>query len=219
MQSVLTILNAIERGETTPRAAVAQSLDAIAAKDAAIGAFVALPERGKALAAADGAAGPLAGIAVGVKDIIDTYDLPTGHGSPIYAGHRPASDAAIVSLLRARGAMVAGKTVATEFAYLQPAATVNPHDPGHTPGGSSSGSAAAVAAGMVPVAIGTQTGGSVIRPAAYCGVAGYKPSFRLIPLVGAKTFSWSLDTAGVFAATAADAAAFVARLGSSDAGA
>ena len=115
-------------------------------------------------------------------------------------------------MLRARGAVVAGKTVTTEFAFLQSAGTRNPHNVGHTPGGSSSGSAAAVAAGMVPVAIGTQTGGSVIRPAAYCGVAGYKPSFRLIPMVGAKTFSWSLDTAGFFAASAADVAAFVARL-------
>ena len=212
MQSVLSILKAIANGETTPRAAVAQSLDAIAAKDAAIGAFVALPDRDAALAAADRTAGPLAGIAVGIKDIIDTHDLPTAMGSAIYAGNRPAADAALVAMLRDRDAVVAGKTVATEFAFLQPAATVNPHDPAHTPGGSSSGSAAAVAAGMVPVAVGTQTGGSVIRPAAYCGVAGYKPSFRLVPMVGVKTFSWSLDTAGFFAASAADVAAFVARL-------
>ena len=212
MQSVLTILNAIESGETTPRAAIAKSLDAIADKDTAIGAFVALPDREATLAAADRAIGPLAGIAVGVKDIIDTYDMPTGMGSPIYAGNRPPADAALVAMLRARGAVIAGKTVATEFAFLQPAATVNPRNRAHTPGGSSSGSAAAVAAGMVPVAIGTQTGGSIIRPAAYCGVAGYKPSFRLAPLVGAKNFSWSLDTAGFFAASAADIAAFVARL-------
>ena len=212
MQSVLSILNAIQRDETTPQAAVAQSLDAIADKDAAIGAFATVADRQATLAAAASANGPLAGIAIGVKDIIDTHDMPTEMGSPIYAGNRPASDAAIVAMLRAKGAVVAGKTVATEFAFLNPAATRNPHNVAHTPGGSSSGSAAAVAAGMVPVAIGTQTGGSVIRPAAYCGVTGYKPSFRLIPMVGAKTFSWSLDTAGFFAASAADAAAFVARL-------
>jgi Asp-tRNA(Asn)/Glu-tRNA(Gln) amidotransferase A subunit family amidase len=212
MQSVLSILKAIENGDITPKAAVAQSLDAIAAKDAAVGAFVALPDREATLAAADRATGPLAGIAVGVKDIIDTHDLPTGMGSPIYAGNRPPADAALVAMLSDRGATVAGKTVATEFAFLQPAATLNPRDPAHTPGGSSSGSAAGVAAGMVPVAIGTQTGGSVIRPAAYCGVAGYKPSFRLVPMVGVKTFSWSLDTAGFFAASAADVAAFVTRL-------
>ncbi len=212
MQSVLSILNAIERGETTPRAAVAQSFDAIAAGDATVGAFVTVAEWEITLSAAAGAPGPLAGIAVGVKDIFDTHDMPTGHGSVVYAGNRPASDAAIVAMLRARGAVVAGKTVATEFVFLQPGGTRNPRNLAHTPGGSSSGSAAAVAAGMVPVAIGTQTGGSVIRPAAYCGVVGYKPSFRLIPMVGAKTFSWSLDTVGFFAASTADAAAFVARL-------
>ena len=182
MQSVLTILNAIERGETTPRAAVAQSLDAIAAKDAAIGAFVALPERDEALAAADrgcGTARRHRRRRQGHHRHRTTCRPATARRS-MPATARQATRR-IVSLLRARGAMVAGKTVATEFAFLQPAATVNPHDPDHTPGGSSSGSAAAVAAGMVPVAIGTQTGGSVIRPAAYCGVAGYKPSFRLIP--------------------------------------
>ena len=168
--------------------------------------------RDTALAAAAKATGPLAGIAVGVKDIFDTHDMPTEFGSPIYAGNRPASDAAMVAMMRAKGAIVAGKTVTTEFAFRDPAGTRNPRNLAHSPGGSSSGSAAAVAAGMVPAAVGTQTGGSVIRPAAYCGVAGYKPSFRLVPMVGVKPFSWSLDTAGFFAASVADAAEFAARL-------
>jgi Asp-tRNA(Asn)/Glu-tRNA(Gln) amidotransferase A subunit family amidase len=212
MQSVLSILSAIERGETTPQEAVARSFDTIAAMDAKVRAFHAVANRGPALAAAAEATGPLAGIVVGVKDIFDTHDMPTEFGSAVYAGNRPASDAAVVAMLRGKGAVVAGKTVSTEFAFLHPAATRNPRNLAHTPGGSSSGSAAAVAAGMVPVATGTQTGGSVIRPAAYCGVAGYKPSFRLIPMVGVKPFSWSLDTAGFFAASVADAAEFVARL-------
>ena len=140
------------------------------------------------------------------QDIFDTADFPTEYGSPIYAGHRPKADAALVALVRRAGGLVLGKTVSTELASLQPAATRNPVDPAYTPGGSSSGSAAAVAAGMLPIALGSQTGGSVIRPAAFCGIAGYKPSFRLMPTVGMKCFSWSLDTAGLFAAGVADAA-------------
>jgi len=141
-----------------------------------------------------------------VKDIFDTADLPTEYGSAIYAGHRPKADAAAVMAIRRAGGLVLGKTVTTEFAHLRPGKTRNPANPDHTPGGSSSGSAAAVAAGMVPIAIGSQTGGSVIRPAAYCGVAGFKPSYRLIPTVGMKCFSWNLDTVGVFAAGVADVA-------------
>ena len=129
---------------------------------------------------------PLRGLPVGVKDIFDTADLPTAYGSPIYAGHRPMADAATVALMRRAGGIVLGKTVTTEFAFLDPAGTRNPHNPAHTPGGSSSGSAAAVAAGMLPIAVGSQTGGSVIRPAAFCGVAGYKPSFKLLPMVGCR---------------------------------
>jgi Asp-tRNA(Asn)/Glu-tRNA(Gln) amidotransferase A subunit family amidase len=139
-----------------------------------------------------------------VKDIVDTADMPTAMGSPIYAGWRPKADAAIVAGLRRLGASLAGKTTTTAFAFLDPTATQNPAAPGHTPGGSSAGSAAAVAAGMVPLAIGTQTGGSVVRPASYCGVAAIKPSFRLLPTVGIKCFSWTLDTPGLFAATIAD---------------
>ena len=155
------------------------------------------------------AEGPLSGISIGVKDVFDTFDMTTSYGSPIYTGHQPVADAALVTMLRQSGATIAGKTVTTEFAWFSPGATRNPHNEEHTPGGSSSGSAAGVAAGYFPAAIGTQTGGSILRPAAFCGVAGYKPSFRLFPTVGLKHFSWSLDTVGFFAATIADAA-FVA---------
>jgi len=150
--------------------------------------------------------GPLHGIPVGVKDIFDTADLPTEYGSPIYKGHRPAADAACVAAARAAGAVILGKTVTTEFATMVPAATVHPRNPRHTPGGSSSGSAAAVAAGMVRFAFGTQTVGSIIRPAAYCGVVGYKPSFGTLSRSGMKMGCDTLDTAGVIARSVADAA-------------
>lgn len=207
MQSFLDLRDRIASGALDPRDAAAASLDAIDAQDGEIRAFVARAERGDLLQAVPSGL-PLSGIAVGVKDIFDTADLPTAYGSPIYAGHRPRADAALVAMLRRAGASIAGKTVTTEFAHFAPGPTRNPHAPAHTPGGSSSGSAAAVAAGMVPAAIGTQTAGSIIRPASFCGIAGYKPSFRLIPTVGAKTFSWSLDTAGFFAASVADVAGF-----------
>ncbi len=210
MQSVLAIRRAIETGETTPRGAIERCLDAIEARDGEIGAFAALADRKTLLAQAERATGPLAGIALGVKDIFDTFDLPTTYGSQIYAGHRPLADAAVVAMARRAGGTIVGKTVTTEFAFLEPAGTRNPHSLEHTPGGSSSGSAAAVAAGMVPAAIGTQTGGSIVRPAAYCGVAGYKPSFRLVPATGMKTFAWTLDTVGFFAASVADVAALAA---------
>ena len=148
--------------------------------------------------------GPLNGIAVGIKDVFDTFDMPTAYGSPIYEGHQPAIESTLVTMLRNCGATVAGKTVTTEFAWFSPGVTRNPSNLDHTPGGSSSGSAAGVAAGFFPAAIGTQTGGSIIRPAAFCGVSGYKPSFRLFPTLGLKHFSWSLDTIGFFAAKAED---------------
>ncbi len=147
---------------------------------------------------------PLHGIPVAIKDIIDTAGLPTAYGSPIYAGHRPKSDAACVRKLTAAGAVVLGKTVTTEFAYFAPGPTHNPHQRGHTPGGSSSGSAAAVADFQVPIALGTQTAGSVIRPAAYCGVVGYKGTFGWADMAGVKPLSPSLDTLGVFARCVAD---------------
>lgn len=150
--------------------------------------------------------GPLHGLPVGVKDIIETADMPTGNGTPIDAGRRTQGDAVVVARLRAAGALVVGKTVTTELAYFTPNETLNPHDPGRTPGGSSSGSAAAVAAGMVPLAIGTQTAGSVIRPAAFCGVFGFKPTHGLIPRTGILAQAPELDTVGTFAQTLEGAA-------------
>jgi Asp-tRNA(Asn)/Glu-tRNA(Gln) amidotransferase A subunit family amidase len=150
--------------------------------------------------------GPLHGLPVGIKDIIDTSDMPTENGTAFDAGRQPESDAWIVSRLRAAGANIIGKTVTTECAYLAPGKTRNPYNPEHTPGGSSSGSAAAVASGMVPLAIGTQTGGSVIRPASYCGVVGFKPSFGLIPRSGILRTSRRLDTVGVFGRNIEDVA-------------
>ncbi|HTQ35332.1 MAG TPA: amidase [Stellaceae bacterium] len=153
--------------------------------------------------------GPLHGIPVAVKDVIDTFDLPTSYGSPIYRGHRPAADAACVALARASGAIVLGKTISTEFAYFTPGQTTNPHNPAHTPGGSSSGSAAAVGGGMTPLAFGTQTAGSILRPAAYCGAVGYKPSFGVVPRAGVKALADSLDTVGCMARNVEDAAFFI----------
>ncbi|ABQ32602.1 amidase [Bradyrhizobium sp. BTAi1] len=150
--------------------------------------------------------GPLGGIPVAVKDIIATSDMPTSNGSPIYRDHVPAADAWVVARLRNLGATIFGKTVSTEFAWRHPGPTVNPWNPAHTPGGSSSGSAAAVAAGLVPLALGTQTLGSVIRPAAFNGVVGFKPSFGAIPRVGVHPLSPSLDHVGFFARRVDDVA-------------
>jgi Asp-tRNA(Asn)/Glu-tRNA(Gln) amidotransferase A subunit family amidase len=150
--------------------------------------------------------GPLHGVPVGIKDIIDTGDMPTELGSPLWAGRTPRRDAAVVARLRAAGAVIMGKTVTTEYAYRRPGKTTNPHDAGRTPGGSSSGSAAAVAAGMVPGALGSQTGGSVIRPAAFCGVVGFKPTHGLLPRTGMLRLSRTLDHVGVMARTVEDVA-------------
>ena len=146
--------------------------------------------------------GPLRGISFGAKDIFETRGLATEYGSPLYAGRKGTEDAALVALLRGLGAILLGKTQTTAFASFDPAPTRNPRLPGHTPGGSSAGSAAAVAAGMVPFAIGTQTLGSVLRPASYCGVCGFKPTYNLIPIAGALPFAPSLDTVGFFTRTA-----------------
>ncbi len=156
--------------------------------------------------------GPLHGVPVGIKDIIDTADMPTEHGSVLYAGRTPSRDATVVAMLRAAGAVIMGKTVTTEFATYTPGKTRNPHDPAHTPGGSSSGSAAAVAAGMVPLALGSQTNGSVIRPAAYCGVFGFKPTYGLIPRHGMFRLSRTLDHVGLFARTVEDLALLAEQL-------
>lgn len=156
-----------------------------------------------------GAGGLLAGVPLAVKDVIDTAELPTQYNSSIYRGHRPRADAACVAMARCVGAVVLGKSVTTEFASRTPGPTRNPHDPSHTPGGSSSGTAAAIADFMVPFGFGTQTGGSVIRPAAYCGVVGYKPSFGTINCAGLKHLSESLDTIGVMGRTVEDCALLV----------
>lgn len=162
------------------------------------------------------ALGPLHGLPVGVKDVIDVRGMPTGLGLAGGAGRVAQADAFVAARLRAAGAILMGKTATAEAAFLEPPATRNPHDPARTPGGSSSGSAAAVAAGMVPLAIGTQTGGSVIRPAAFCGIAGFKPSFGLIPRSGVLTQSPSLDTMGVFGRSVADVALLAEALAGHD---
>jgi Asp-tRNA(Asn)/Glu-tRNA(Gln) amidotransferase A subunit family amidase len=175
--------------------------------DAAIGAFRFLDEEGaraRAKQLDEHVAGSLQGLVAGVKDVIDTGDMPTGYGSPLFADHQPDRDADVVAALRRAGAIVLGKTESTEFAMFHPARTRNPRDLSRTPGGSSSGSAAAVAAGMVPVALGTQTAGSVIRPAAYCGVYGFKPTRGWVSTKGIWRLSQQLDTVGLFARCVAD---------------
>lgn len=214
-RSALDILARIDSDPYERRRAMRETFDRIGTAEPHVRAMTALAKPEAALDAADAdeaASGALAGLAVAVKDIFDTSELTTAYGSPIYAGHRPASDATIVTLIRRLGGVVIGKTVTSEFAYMAPTVTRNPADLGRTAGGSSSGSAAAVAAGIAPFAIGTQTGGSTIRPASYCGVAGYKPSFGRLPTIGMKCFAWSVDTIGLFAATVRDVAYFGAAL-------
>jgi Asp-tRNA(Asn)/Glu-tRNA(Gln) amidotransferase A subunit family amidase len=156
--------------------------------------------------------GPLHGVPVGIKDIFDTADMPTENGSALHAGRTPSRDAAVVARLRSAGAVIMGKTVTTEFATYTPGKTRNPHNRDHTPGGSSSGSAAAVAAGMVPLALGSQTNGSVIRPASFCGVYGFKPTHGLIPRHGVLALSRTLDQVGMFARTIEDLALLAGEL-------
>jgi len=182
-------------------------LEKVRELDGAIGAFRVIDGdavRSRAKELDDRVAGPLQGLVVGVKDVIDTADLPTAYGSPLFSDHRPSADADVVAALRRAGALVLGKTESTEFALFHPTRTRNPVDGSRTPGGSSSGSAAAVAAGMVPVALGTQTAGSVVRPAAYCGVYGFKPSRGWASTAGIWLLSEQLDTVGLFARCAAD---------------
>lgn len=156
--------------------------------------------------------GALHGVPVGIKDIIDTADMPTENGTVLHKGRAPHEDATVVASLRAAGAVILGKTVTTECAYFAPGKTRNPHNPEHTPGGSSSGSAAAVAAGMVPLALGSQTNGSTVRPAAFCGVYGFKPTHGLIPRHGMLALSRTLDHVGLFARTIEDIALLVEQL-------
>jgi len=201
MISLADLQRRIAQGDLSADAAIAQSKEVIAAQEKTIGAFVCHDVHVRAAKA-----GPLRGIAVGIKDIMDTADFPTEMGSIIYKGFRSRGDAAVVMALKTAGASVVGKTTTTAFASSDPTATLNPRNTAHTPGGSSAGSAAAVAAGMIPLALGTQTGGSVIRPASFCGCAAIKPSYRLLPTVGVKCYSWTLDTVGLFAAGVRDVA-------------
>jgi Asp-tRNA(Asn)/Glu-tRNA(Gln) amidotransferase A subunit family amidase len=205
---------AIREGRVASAELVGDCLERIDEVDGDIGAWAFL-DRAHALRQAETAdehrrlgkaVGPLHGVPVGIKDIFDTSDMPTEFGSPLWAGRAPRADAAAVAALRAAGAVIMGKTVTTEYAYYHPGKTRNPHDGARTPGGSSSGSAAAVAARMVPGAIGSQTNGSVIRPAAFCGVVGFKPTHGLIPRTGALLLSRALDHVGVFARSVEDAA-------------
>jgi Asp-tRNA(Asn)/Glu-tRNA(Gln) amidotransferase A subunit family amidase len=191
----------LSRREITAEALVSACLERIAAEEPRIGAFEHLDPEGALAAArridAQDSRPPLAGLPIGVKDIFDTVDMPTERGSPAFRGRRPARDAAAVARLRAAGAIVVGKTVTTELAFFSPGKTRNPHDPSRTPGGSSSGSAAAVAAGMVPAALGSQTAGSIIRPASFCGVVGMKPTHGVVSMEDVSPFAPSLDTFGL----------------------
>ena len=197
---------AIHAGTLAPTDLMEACLDRLAAREPVVQAMAFLdPAQARATTPQTG---PLHGLPIGVKDVLDTADMPSEYNSPIWHGHRPRADAACVAWAKAAGAVVLGKTVTTEFATRSPGPTTNPHDPARTPGGSSSGSAAGVAAGFFPLAFGTQTAGSIIRPAAFCGVVGYKPSFGLVNRMGMKLMSDSLDTVGVMARSVADCALF-----------
>jgi len=212
--SATEAIQKIRDGEISSEELVQACLDRIDQVDGEIEAWAHLePENAldqarmlDAQRAEGGPVGPLHGIPVGVKDIFDTELLPTENGTVLDSGRQPIEDCRVVSLLQEAGAVIMGKTVTTELAVLGPGKTKNPHNPAHTPGGSSSGSAAAVAAHMVPLAIGTQTNGSVIRPASYCGVVGFKPSHGLIPRTGVLALSAPLDTVGTFARSLEDVA-------------
>jgi Asp-tRNA(Asn)/Glu-tRNA(Gln) amidotransferase A subunit family amidase len=210
------IARQIDSGTLTAEAVVRAHLERIDQRDADVLAWKHLArdaalERARTLDRGP-RRGLLHGVPMGVKDIIDSFDQPTSYGSPIYATHQPLADAATVALAKGAGAILLGKTVTTEFANRHPGPTRNPHNPAHTPGGSSSGSAAAVADFQVVLATGTQTGGSVIRPAAFCGVVGYKPTFGHFPTAGMKANTEWLDTIGAYARSLDDIALFRAAL-------
>lgn len=219
-RSAVELRAAIRDGTATVAEVAEAHLARIAAREPTLHAWVTHdPEAVRAQAAGLETAGadlPLLGLPIGIKDIIETADLPTTYGSPIYRAHRPATDAVIVARLRAAGALIMGKTVTTEFAHMHAGPTVNPHNAAHTPGGSSSGSAAGVAEGMIPLALATQTGGSTIRPAAYCGIVGFKPTFGRLPMAGIKPLAPSLDTLGLYGRSVADAALLFGALSGRD---
>lgn len=212
---------ALTRREVSAERVLRDCLERIDAREPGLRAFAHLdpaPALARARQLDAGAVtGPLHGLPLGLKDLFDTADLPTGYGSPIWHGHRPRADAGVVAACRAAGALIPGKTVTTEFAAFTAGPTRNPHDPGRTPGGSSSGSAAAVAAGLLPLALGTQTAASIVRPAAYCGVIGFKPSAGLVGRAGVKLMSDTLDTVGGFARTVENVALLAAVLTGDDA--
>ncbi|MDO9708323.1 amidase [Paracraurococcus lichenis] len=216
----------LREGSLSAAALTEALLDRIAAREPTLRTFAwfdpALARRQAAALdaarAAGRATGPLHGLALGVKDVLDTADQPSQYGSPIWAGHRPRADAACVALARRAGAVILGKTVTTEFATRHPGPTANPANPGHTPGGSSSGSAAGAAAGFFQAGFGTQTAGSIIRPAAFCGAVGFKPSYGTLHRAGMKVMSESLDTIGLITRTVADAAFVMAGLTGGDFG-
>ncbi len=204
------------RRELSAEALLRACLERIAAREQTVQAWAYIDE-GQALEQAraldrGAVRGPLHGLPVGVKDIFDTFDMPTQYGSPIYQDHRPVADASSVALTRRAGGVILGKTVTTEFATFYPNKTRHPHNPAHTPGGSSSGSAAGVADWMMPLAFGTQTAGSVIRPASFCGVVGYKPTYNMLQKSGVKPESDTLDTIGLFGRSVPDVALFAAAL-------
>lgn len=211
-------LAAIRAGRLTAADHLEACLGRIAEREGTIRAFAWFDADAVRRAAARAGDGPLAGMSFGVKDVLDTADMPSQYGSPIWAGYRPRSDAGCVAAARAAGAVIIGKTVTTEFATRHPGPTANPANPRHTPGGSSSGSAAGVAAGFFPLAFGTQTAGSIVRPAAFCGVVGFKPSWGTLHRAGMKVMSESLDTIGVMARSTADCALAMTALTGSDHG-
>lgn len=205
----------IRDGRLQPNALTDAYLDNVAARNPTVQAFIHFDAAQASAAAAATTPGRLQGIPIGVKDVLDTADMPSQYGSPIWANWQPRADSAAVAWARKAGAVVLGKTVTTEFATRKPGPTMNPVNPNHTPGGSSSGSAAGVGAGLFPLAFATQTAGSVIRPAAFCGVVGYKPTFGLISRVGMKIMSDSLDTIG---RTVADCALLASSVSGRDLG-
>ena len=208
----------IHDGKLRPEALMEAYLDHIAQRDPAVRAFAHFDPAEARAGGGQGSTRPLQGIPIGVKDVLDTADMPSQYGSPIWANWQPKADSAPVAWARDAGGIVIGKTVTTEFATRKPGPTMNPANPAHTPGGSSSGSAAGVGAGLFPLAYGTQTAGSVIRPAAYCGVVGYKPTYGMISRIGMKIMSDSLDTIGTMARTVADCALFAAAVSGRDLG-
>ncbi|MGZ8231468.1 MAG: amidase [Burkholderiales bacterium] len=207
------IVAAIRADETSCEAVARACLERIAECEPRVQAWEYLDSdyviaQARAIDGGDKRQGPLAGVPYGVKDIIDTADMPTEYGSPIFKGHRPKRDAACVALSRKAGGVLMGKTVTTEFANVHPGKTRNPHDPERTPGGSSSGSGAAVGASMVPLAIGTQTTGSTTRPASFCGTFGYRPTWGDLRTTGVMEASASLDTLGILARSVEDVALY-----------